>query len=315
MSVTTLPPIPGESIDPPPKSVVRTLSVVEDRSRTAGVVYRGLLRYSLSGASLLAAGTAYYLFLAVFALTALAFGLTALIGSDQAAKFIEEALRQEFPGVLGVGGIDAEQLRKVGQTTSILGLVALAYASGGAMVAVSASLHQIYGAAKDGRNMVLARVRLVGWSLLIAPLIAISLVLSVAIMSFAQPVMNAIGFDGAVSRGAVVAFTALVSVALDGIVVYVILGTMGGIRPDRQPRLIGAAVGGAGIAVLQYVMDGVVAYSVSKPQYGAFAAPVAVLLVLYLQSVILYGSAALTAGIAEKDQPLVALPPSSLENQ
>ena len=51
-----------------------------------------------------------------------------------------------------------------------------------------------------------------------------------------------------------------------------------------------------------------VAFTVDKPQYGAFAAPIGVLFVLYLQSTALYGAAALTAGIAERDVPLGVLP-------
>lgn len=50
-----------------------------------------------------------------------------------------------------------------------------------------------------------------------------------------------------------------------------------------------------------------VAFTVDKPQYGAFAAPIGVLFALYLQTTALYGSAALTAGIADRDIPLEVL--------
>jgi uncharacterized BrkB/YihY/UPF0761 family membrane protein len=50
-----------------------------------------------------------------------------------------------------------------------------------------------------------------------------------------------------------------------------------------------------------------VAFTVDKPQYGAFAAPIGVLFVLYLQSTALYAAAALTAGVAERDVPLEVL--------
>ena len=44
----------------------------------------------------------------------------------------------------------------------------------------------------------------------------------------------------------------------------------------------------------------IVAWSIAKPQYGAFALPITTLLVLYLLTTVTYGSAALAAGLAEK---------------
>jgi uncharacterized BrkB/YihY/UPF0761 family membrane protein len=73
---------------------------------------------------------------------------------------------------------------------------------------------------------------------------------------------------------------------------------MGGIKPARTPRLVGTAVGAIGIEILKYLLGFIIAWSVSKPQYGAFAAPIAMLLVLYLESLVLYSAASLTAGMA-----------------
>jgi uncharacterized BrkB/YihY/UPF0761 family membrane protein len=38
---------------------------------------------------------------------------------------------------------------------------------------------------------------------------------------------------------------------------------------------------------------------VAKPQYGALTAPIAIMFVLFVQSQVVYGAAALTAGVAE----------------
>ena len=55
------------------------------------------------------------------------------------------------------------------------------------------------------------------------------------------------------------------------------------------------------------LMSQLIAFTIAKPQYGALAAPIGILFVLYLQCLVLYLSASLTAGIAERDVPLVAL--------
>ena len=77
------------------------------------------------------------------------------------------------------------------------------------------------------------------------------------------------------------------------------LGRLGGIRPARRPRLVGAAVGAVVIEVLKQAMALLVGVAVDKPQYGALAAPIGIMFVLYLQSTALYGVASLTAGLAE----------------
>ncbi len=83
MSVSAAPsPIPGEHIDPAPKQTERTLRKLERRSEAAGSGFRAFTRFTEAKASLLAAGTTYFIFLALFALIALVFGVTALIGSE-----------------------------------------------------------------------------------------------------------------------------------------------------------------------------------------------------------------------------------------
>ena len=75
--------------------------------------------------------------------------------------------------------------------------------------------------------------------------------------------------------------------------------------------MIGAAAVAVAIEIFKSFMALLVGFSVDKPQYGALAAPIGMLLVLYLQTTALYWSAALTGGIAEKDVPLDDLAPVS----
>ena len=144
------------------------------------------------------------------------------------------------------------------------------------------------------------------------PLIGLSFVPSVLISNFAGPVTDALNLEGGFWSTLLFALTAVVSLLLNAVVVWLILGHMGGIKPARRPRLIGTVIGAIGIEILKYLLSFIIGWSVGKPQYGAFAAPIAMLLVLYLECLVLYLSAAITAGAAVATQdpdaqaPLVA---------
>jgi membrane protein len=304
-------PIPGEVIDPPPKETpgaVERLEAREDALGTGvGVGFRAFTRFSQSKATLLAAGTTYYLFLAMFSIIAFAYGLTTALGAEQVAAYVTEALTEAFPGLLGDDGIDPAQLRAVGQTTSVIGAVGLLYGGTGAVVAAGRSIHSIYGAPEDSRSYVLARLRALGWLLALAPLILLSYVASSFVANLNDRVLDALGIDWRGPGIVVNLLAVVVTLGANLLVVYLVLGQLGGIRPSRRARLVGAGVGAIAIEALKTLMTLLVAFTVDKPQYGAFAAPIGVLFVLYLQSTALYGAAALTAGIAQRDIPLEAL--------
>ncbi len=147
---------------------MQDLDHAEGAATTAvGVGYRALIRFNYARSTLLAAGTTYYVFLALFSLIALAYGVTAIFNADRMASYVTEALSEAFPGLLGDEGIDAAQLRAVGQAASVVGLIAMLHAGSGAMVAASGSIHDIYGAPLDPRNYVVKRLRLLGWLVVI----------------------------------------------------------------------------------------------------------------------------------------------------
>ncbi len=307
-AISSPPPIPGKPIDPPPKELPNVVGTIDERSRVAGIAYRAFNRFSFANASLLAAGTTYYLFITMFALLAFGYGAAAALGSDQLIASLSDALEQALPGLVGTGGIDPDQLRAIGQGTSLAGLLLLLYSGSGAMVAASNSLHLIYGAPPDPRSFVAARVRLLGWLLIIAPLILLSFAIPNVIASVARSV------DGFASTGIPTAVWTVggivVTLIIDFAVVYLLLGVLGGIRPEHRARIAGATVGAIGISVLKSLLAVIISWSIAKPEYGAFAAPIAVLLILYLLTITLYASASITAGVADRDVALESLTPT-----
>ncbi len=309
-SLASPPPIPGRPIDPPPKGPPK---ILEEQTGFAGIAYRAFSRFTFARATLLAAGTTYYLFLAMFALLAFGYGVAAAFGTDQFTAQLTEALEEALPGLVGADGIDPEQLRATGRASSLVGLLLLLYSGGGAMVAASGSLHHIYGAPPDPRSFLKARALLLGWLVIIGPMILVSFAIPTVVVSVAG---SAAGLPGstAIPPGLWFAGTLIVVLVIDFAIMYLLLGVLGGIRPERVARGIGAATGAVTVSVLKYFLGGIIAWSIARPQYGAFALPITVLFVLYLLTIALYGSAALTAGIADRGVPLDELTPADIEN-
>jgi membrane protein len=308
MADAALQPIPGRVLDPPPREAPDAVRRLDETDSTTGLVagvgYRTWNRFSVARATLLAAGTTYYVFLALFSLVALGYGLAALIGADQIADYLTRALGEAFPGLIGEDGIDPALLRSIGQTAGIIGLVVMLYSGGGAMTATGGSIHLIYGAPPDPRNVVVKRAILLAWLLVVGPLIMASLVAGIATQNFSSRVMELFGWEGSRDRVIVHVLAVVVTLALDFLVVFLVLGRLGGIRPPTRSLVIGSLVGAVVLQVLRVVMGIVLKVSADKPQYGTLTLPIGILLVLYLNTLALFGAAALTAGIAERTVPI-----------
>jgi membrane protein len=264
-----------------------------------GLGMRMSIRFSRSRATLLAAGTTYYLFLALFSILTLAYGVTAALGAEQLAAYITEAVSAAFPGLVGQSGLDPELLRGTAQVTSIVSTVGLLYGSTGAVMGASRSLHAVYGAPNNTRNVVRARFWAFGWFLVLAPIILLSFVSASVTADLFTRLLGALGLDWSGSTGVLGAAALALAMILNYVSMHLMLGHLGGIRPPRSPLVVGAAVGAVVIEVLKQAMALLVSFVVDKPQYGALAAPIGILFVLYLQAMALYAVASLTAALAE----------------
>ncbi len=294
-----LDPIPGERIDPPPKERPNVVDTLEEKAEVVGLGYTVFTRFSGSRASLLAAGTTYYLFLSLFAIVAFAYGVIAAVGADEISRTLTEALDEAFPGLLGDEGLDPDELRSAGVTAGFIGLLTLLYSGSGAMVAARRSLHQVYGAPPDPRNFVVARLRLLGWLAILGPLVVVSFAASSVVGTLLDRILEAIGLEATDPQRLLAEIGGLtLSFAIDVLVIALLLSHLGGIRPSRRSRLIGSLVGSVLIQVIKFLSATIIASSLDNPQYGAFAAPIALLLMLYLLTLSTYGAACVTAGYA-----------------
>lgn len=294
--------IPGEAIDPPPKDLDKTKRKLDERHHAAGVGFRVFFRFTHGRVPLLAAGTTYYLFLGLISLLIFAYGLIAVLGADQLSDWLTESVQNAFPGLIGDQGISPADLRSFGSTTSAVGLLFSLYSGSATIGAASQAIHIIYGAPKDPRNIVWKKVRLIGWLLLIAPLIMLSFAPAVLVRTFLDPLLERTGIEEtSVLVTLIWMVTLAVSLLLNVLSIYLLLSHVGGIRPSRHARMVGALIGGIAVEVIKELSASIVEWSLDKPQYGTFAVPITIMLVLYLLSLTLYGSACITAASASKD--------------
>ena len=307
MAAAAPPPITGIAIDPPPTEIPAYAEAIDERSEVGGILLRAKTRYSYANVGLLASGTAYYLILTLFSLMAFAYGVTAVLGADALAQRITESVSEALPGLIGDDGIDPATLRSTGQTAGVIGLLVLLYGSLGAVGGASKSMHLIFGAPPDPRSFVKAKVRFLLFLVIIAPLVAITFA-SVGLTSdLVGPLLDAIGLGTGFIRTLVTTGGFVLGYAVDLLILWILIGHLGGIRPHPRPRLIGAAIGAVAVFFIKLLLDAIVNWAVDKPEYGAFAAPLAALFVMSLLSQVLYGTAALTAGISDREVPLEEL--------
>ena len=170
------------------------------------------------------------------------------------------------------------------------------------MLGASRSLHAVYGAPNNTRNVVVVRFWAVGWFLVLAPLVLLSFVSASVTANLSTRILDALGLQWAGPVLLLDASALVLTMVLNVVVMFLLLGRLGGIRPPRGPLLVGALVGAVVIEVLKQGMALLVAFVIDRPQYGALAAPIGILFVLYLQAVTLYAVAALTAALAEVRQ-------------
>lgn len=308
-SAAAPPPIAGTPVDPPPAEVPGYAQRL-DRSRLGGIAYRALRRYSYGNVGLLANGTAYYLILSLFSLVAFAYGVVTIVGADRLAELLTESLEQALPGLVGADGIDPEVLRSTGRTAGLVGLVLLLWGGLGAVGAASSAIHLVFGAPPDPRPFPKAKGRHLLILAMVAPLIMVTFATSSLTSSYLTPALDAVGLGSGPARYGVAGASLLVSFALDAFIVWLLLGWMGGIKPDRRPRLAAAVIGAILVSLIKALLGLLIGWVLDRPQYGAFAAPLAVLFVFSLLAQALYISAAIAAGIADADRPLEALHPA-----
>src|SRR5262249_61454018 len=121
------------------------------------------------------------------------------------------------------------------------------------------------GMPRDSRPFLRARARLLAWLLVIGPMIVLSFVASTVLVTFADRILTRVGLDSTAGRDALRVLGLVLTFAIDFLIVYLLLGLLGGIQPPRHARVIGASAGAVAIEVLKSLMALLIGFSVDKP--------------------------------------------------
>ncbi len=205
-----------------------------------------------------------------------------------------------LPGLIGPEGVDPEQLKSVGSTVGLIGAAVLLYSAVSIVRAVDDGVRLIYGVQYDPRSFAVKTLRLLGYLLLLSPLVALSYVGSSAAAGlFRAPVLT--GPAGPMGGSlAMVGAGLLVGILLNSVVIMIIISRLGGVRPPRW-RWRASLMAGTALEVVKVGATSFVAFTISNPRYLSFGSPVAMLLLFYAMASVVLIAAAFVATANEQD--------------
>ncbi len=267
---------------------------------------RAVLLYVENRGPALADGITYRALFSVFAAVLLGFSLAGLwlAGNPTAMQALVDAVDAAVPGVMDIvdlSAITAPASLSVAGIVSVVGLVLAALGAIGSLriaFQVLAGIHRVDASwlRTTATNVLLAVA-------LGAMLVASAGVTFVAAASIST-VSAVIGLpaDSPVVDGVVRAATVLVVFVLDTIVVALAFALLSPVKAGARSLWAGAALGGAGLTVLQQLSGLFVGGAASNPLLATFAALIALLLWFNLSSqVVLLAAAYIVTGAEERE--------------
>ena len=293
----TLTAVPGPDLDPPdidPPAIRAAVSA----STVVAWGWRWWERYRDGRGTLSAKGIAYYSFFGVLSGLAIAFAVAAAVPGSE--ELLTDVINAALPGLIGPEGVDPEQLKSVGSTVGLIGAAVLLYSAVSIVRAVDDGVRLIYGVQYDPRSFAVKNLRLLGYLLLLSPLVALSYVGSSAAAGLFEPLLTGLGLDGRFALAMIVGVGAAVGILLNSVVIMIIISRLGGVRPPRW-RWRASLMAGTALEVVKVGTTSFVAFTISNPRYLSFGSPVAMLLLFYAMASVVLISAAFVATANEPD--------------
>lgn len=253
-------------------------------------VRAGLLYVERHGA-LLADGITYRALFSVFAGVLLGFSIAALwlSGNPVAWKAIIDAVETAVPGLIGENGVvNPDELRHPVSLSiaGIVSLIGLVVAALGAISSLRTAVRVIAGTAQDDVFWVWVVLR----NLLLAVAIGASFVLS-AFLTIAGRIgiewlagLVGLTAHSPLAVGSVRVLSLVVVFAIDTALVAVVFQLLSGVRTSARTLMGGAALGGAGLLVLQELSGLFVGGAARNPLLASFATLLALLIWLNLST-------------------------------
>ncbi len=267
---------------------------------------RAVLLYLENRGPALADGITYRALFSVFAAVLLGFSLAGLwlAGNPTAMDALVDAVDVAVPGLMDVVDL-SEVTAPAGLTVAgVVSVVGLVLAALGAIGSLRTALQVLAGV----RRVETSWLRMTATHVLLAVALGAMLVVSAGVTFVAAASIStlsaALGLpaDSPVVDGLVRAVTVLVVFVLDTIVVALAFALLSPVKAGARSLWAGAALGGAGLTVLQQLSGLFVGGAASNPLLATFSALIALLLWFNLSSqVMLLAAAYIITGREEQE--------------
>ena len=254
-------------------------------------ISRSLMRYSNGRGALLAGGIAYS---AIFSLAAaLTIGITVLLGllgrSQQLQDAVFSSISSSLPGVLDWKGssgiIDPSDLviSTSFSLTSMVAVVVLLFSATGVMRAMKSSIRAMFGIDQVPSGAAMEKIRDLLGFLAIALGVGATGILTLANSLIGQQILSAIGVESTIASAAIRIGSFLISAAIDGLILWVLIRFVALIRVPKKDLICGLAIFGVISTLIRSLGTSVVG-SVNNPLLASFAAIATLLLWINLLS-------------------------------
>lgn len=283
---------------------------------------RTWLLYAEKHGPALADGITYRALFSVFAAVLLGFSVAGLwlSGNRQALAALVRAVDAAVPGLIGSDGlidpttIAAPTGLSIAGAASLVGLIGAAL---GAIGSLRIALRTLAGRLADDVQWYWVILRNLGLAAGIGVGFALSAAATVIGSFGIDRIAVLLGAEHAVAEAWTERIVSLVVVfALDTALVASVFAVLSGVRADARTLWAGAAVGGAGLLVLQQLSTLFVRSASANPLLASFAALIALLLWLNLSSqVVLLAGAWIITGVEDGEDRTSGRPRSFAERR
>ena len=249
---------------------------------------RVFFHYTGDNGPLIAAGMTYQALFALFAALWLLFSLAGFVleGNVPLQHAVFGAINQFIPGLIAYDGMSgAIPASKLLETTglawsSAISLVGLLFTTVGFVGTLRTAIRIMFSLPGPTTNPVVLILKNLGYSLAFGVVVLLTAVISLISNTALGAVLSLLGLGAAsvVEQLSTTAVSALLLVVIDTLLLAAAYRLLSGIPIPRKRLLVGALIGGIGLAFLQTLGTNLLGGASRNPLMGAFATLVGVLL-------------------------------------
>ncbi|MGH3344183.1 MAG: YihY/virulence factor BrkB family protein, partial [Carbonactinosporaceae bacterium] len=274
------------------------------RNPAAARVLLAARRYLDARGSRLAGAITYFGFLSVFPLTVLAAAVAAALAGPRQIRQLQAAIEGSIPGI--ADKVPIEPLVRHAGSVGVIGALLLLVSGMGWVDAARGAIRTMWGLEDAPGNVIVLKLADVASLVGLGVTAGASILVSTVATTAAHRVAELLGVAGtSFAAFGLRVLGVAVAVVASVLLFFALLVVLPRIQVPRSAALQGAVIGGIGFEVLKYALASYISDVAGKNIYGAFGAPVALLLwINFVSRLLLFCSAwTATAGGARTPGP------------